>query len=129
MTRREDAAKPDTEQANGAWTPKVALPAQKKPLIATWLSQFEEKIARDFQRRTGMDYKNTIALIIEAADPFPGMQVLDVPTGTGVIARSSSERSAKRGRSPAPTHRAKSWNRLGWRRTRRKSPCASNGGK
>jgi len=87
MTRREDAAKPDTEQANGAWKPKVALPPQKQPLIATWLSQFEEKIARDFQRRTGMEYKNTIALIIEAADPFPGMQVLDVPTGTGVIAR------------------------------------------
>jgi ubiquinone/menaquinone biosynthesis C-methylase UbiE len=87
MTRREDAAKLDSEQANSAWAPKVALTPQKPPLIATWLSEFEEKIARDFQRRTGLDYKNTIALIIEAADPFPGMQVLDVPTGTGVIAR------------------------------------------
>jgi len=87
MTRREDAAKLDPEQTTGAWTPKVALPPQKQPLIATWLSEFEEQIARDFHRRTGLDYKNTIALIIEAADPFPGMQVLDVPTGTGIIAR------------------------------------------
>lgn len=88
MTRREDAAKLDTpEQGNDAWSPKVALPPQKQPLIATWLSEFEEKIARDFQRRTGLDYKNTISLIIEAADPFPGMQVLDLPSGTGVIAR------------------------------------------
>src|SRR5262249_4429451 len=87
MTRREDAANLDQEQTSGAWTPKVALPPQKQPLIATWLSEFEEAIARDFHRRTGLDYKNTIAQIIEAADPFPGMQVLDVPTGTGVIAR------------------------------------------
>jgi ubiquinone/menaquinone biosynthesis C-methylase UbiE len=87
MTRREDAAKLDMEQTNGVWTPKAALPPQKQPLIATWLSEFEEKIARDFYRRTGLDYKTTIAQIIEAADPFPGMQVLDVPTGTGVIAR------------------------------------------
>ena len=87
MTRREDATKLDAEQTNGDWTPKVALPPQKQPLIATWLSEFEERIARDFYRRTGLDYKNTVAQIIEAADPFPGMQVLDVPTGTGVIAR------------------------------------------
>ena len=72
MTRREDAAKLDTEQTNGAWAPKAALPPQKQPLIATWLSEFEEKIARDFHRRTGLDYKTTIAQIIEAADPFPG---------------------------------------------------------
>src|SRR4030095_9319475 len=69
------------------WTPKVASTPRKKPLIATWLSEFEEQIARDFFRRTGLDYKQTIALIIDSADPFPGMQVLDVPTGTGVIAR------------------------------------------
>lgn len=75
------------EETEGVWTPKVALPARKQPMIATWLSEFEEQIARDFYRRTGLDYKTTIAQIIEAADPFPGMQVLDVPTGTGVIAR------------------------------------------
>lgn len=87
MTRREDAAKLDTEQTNDTWAPKAALPPQKQTLLATWFSEFEEGIARDFQRRTGLDYKNTISQIIEAADPFPGMQVLDVPTGTGVIAR------------------------------------------
>jgi ubiquinone/menaquinone biosynthesis C-methylase UbiE len=87
MTRREDAAKLDPEQTNDAWAPKAALPPQKPTLMSTWFSEFEEGIARDFQRRTGLDYKNTIAQIIEAAEPFPGMQVLDVPTGTGVIAR------------------------------------------
>src|SRR5262245_18278467 len=87
MNRREDAAKPDAEETEGVWTPKVAPTPRKQPLIATWLSEFEEQIARDFNRRTGLYYKQTIALIIDAADPFPGMQVLDVPTGTGVIAR------------------------------------------
>src|SRR5262245_30831166 len=87
MNRREKPAKPDAEETEGVWTPKVAPTRRKKPLIATWLSEFEEKIARDFNRRTGLDYKQTIDLIIDAADPFPGMQVLDVPTGTGVIAR------------------------------------------
>ncbi|MGH9755388.1 MAG: methyltransferase domain-containing protein [Blastocatellia bacterium] len=87
MTRRKDAVKPDAEETEGVWTPKVALPVRKQPMIATWLSEFEEQIARDFYRRTGLDYKTTIAQIIDAADPFPGMQVLDVPTGTGVIAR------------------------------------------
>ena len=63
-------------------------PLKPKPaIIDTWLSQFEQNIARDFHRRTGLDYKTTIAQIIEAAEPFPGMRVLDAPTGTGVLAR------------------------------------------
>jgi ubiquinone/menaquinone biosynthesis C-methylase UbiE len=58
-----------------------------KPPISNWLSEFEEKVAREFRRRTGLDYKATMAQAIEAAEPRPGMQVLDVATGTGVIAR------------------------------------------
>lgn len=58
-----------------------------KPPISTWLTEFEQKVASDFKRRTGLDYKTTIAKAIEAAEPQPGMQVLDVATGTGVIAR------------------------------------------
>ena len=50
---------------------------QKAVIIDTWLSQFEQRIAQDFQRRTGLDYQTTIAQIIEAAEPFPGMRVLD----------------------------------------------------
>jgi ubiquinone/menaquinone biosynthesis C-methylase UbiE len=98
MARREDTAKPDTEETEGVWTPKVSPPPRKQPLIATWLSEFEEQIARDFHRRTGLDYKQTIALIIDAADPFPGMQVLDVPTGTGVIARQFVGRIGEKGK-------------------------------
>lgn len=66
---------------------KPNVPRSGKPLIADWLSQFEEQTARDFRRRTGLDYRSTIAQIIEAAEPFPGMHVLDLPTGSGVIAR------------------------------------------
>ncbi len=77
----------DAEQTSGDWSPKLALPPQKQPPLATWLSEFEKKVAREFQKRTGLDYKTTVAQIIEAADPFPGMQILDVPTGTGIIAR------------------------------------------
>lgn len=98
MTRIEDATKLDAEQTNGEWSPKLALPPQKQPIIATWLSEFEEKIARDFLRRTGLDYKTTVAQIIEAAEPFPGMQILDVPTGTGVIARQFVGKIGEKGR-------------------------------
>ena len=87
MARRENISMLDTEQTTSEEMPKLAIPREKQPIIATWLSQFEEQIANEFRRRTGLDYKTTIAQIIETADPFPGMQVLDIPTATGVIAR------------------------------------------
>ncbi len=67
--------------------PPQVKPPLPKPPISNWLNEFEERSARDFHRRTGLDYKATIAQAIEAAEPQPGMQVLDVATGTGVIAR------------------------------------------
>lgn len=67
-------------------TPQAEPPIPKPP-ISNWLSEFEEKLEREFRRRTGLDYKATMAQVIEAAQPRPGMQVLDVGTGTGVIAR------------------------------------------
>lgn len=82
MTRNEDSllvGEPSSKTETSA-KPKSAI-------IDTWLSQFEQNIARDFQRRTGLDYQTTIAQIIEAAEPFPGMRVLDAPTGTGILAR------------------------------------------
>jgi ubiquinone/menaquinone biosynthesis C-methylase UbiE len=87
MTRKEVLPVVGKEQTEDEWSPKLAIQPQKPALIDTWLSQFEERIAQDFRRRTGLDYKTTIAQIIEAAAPFPGMRVLDVPTGTGIIAR------------------------------------------
>ncbi|HKX27395.1 MAG TPA: methyltransferase domain-containing protein [Blastocatellia bacterium] len=98
MMRREDATILDTGQSVSEEMPKLALPRQKRPLIATWLSQFEEQIANDFRRRTGLDYKSTIATIIEAAEPFPGMKVVDVPTGTGIIARQFVGKVGEKGR-------------------------------
>ncbi len=97
MVRREDAAMLETEQTANEELPKLAIPPQKLH-IATWLSQFEERIAHDFRRRTGLDYKTTITQIIETADPFPGMQVLDIPTGTGVIARQFVGKVGEKGR-------------------------------
>lgn len=87
MTQKEDLPALDKEQTDKEWSPKLAIQPQKPALIDTWLSQFEERIARDFRHRTGLDYKTTITQIIEAAEPFPGMRILDVPTGTGIIAR------------------------------------------
>jgi ubiquinone/menaquinone biosynthesis C-methylase UbiE len=58
-----------------------------KPLIATLLDQFEQREIEEFERRTGLDYKTTIAEVIAIAEPEPGMKVLDVATGTGLIAR------------------------------------------
>jgi ubiquinone/menaquinone biosynthesis C-methylase UbiE len=99
MTQKEDLpglGKRQTEREE--WSPKLAAPAHKPSIIDTWLSQFEERIARDFQRRTGLDYKTTIAEIVEAAEPFPGMRILDIPTGTGVIARQFVGKIGQEGR-------------------------------
>jgi ubiquinone/menaquinone biosynthesis C-methylase UbiE len=63
---------------------------QKKPphlLISDWLNEFEAKQAKEFHRRTGLDYKTLLKQIIEAADPHPGMRVLELAAGTGMIAR------------------------------------------
>lgn len=88
MTQKEDLPVVGKEQKDSKdWSPKLAIQPKKPALIDTWLSQFEERIAQDFRRRTGLDYKTTIAQIIEAAEPFPGMRILDMPTGTGIIAR------------------------------------------
>ncbi len=88
----------ELKQTPGKGSPKPTLPDKKQPIIATWLSQFEERISRDFHRRTGLDFKKTIGVIISTAEPFPGMQVLDIPTGTGVIARQFVGKVGEKGR-------------------------------
>lgn len=98
MTRREDATNLGANQSTGKWSERRHVPEFGQNPVSTWLSEFEEKIASDFQQRTGLDYKTTLAQILEAADPFPGMQVLDVPTGTGVIARQFVGKVGEKGR-------------------------------
>lgn len=56
-------------------------------LISDWLNEFEAKRAKEFHRRTGLDYKTLLKQIIETADPHPGMHILEVAAGTGMIAR------------------------------------------
>lgn len=99
MTRREDATILGSKDATAEWTAQKPEPPRygQNPVVS-WLSEFEEKIAREFERRTGLEYKQAIAQIIEAAEPFPGMQVLDLPTGTGVIARQFIGKVGEKGR-------------------------------
>lgn len=86
--KKEDSLLLGSQQIPSKESPvNPASQKQKAVIIDTWLSQFEQRIAQDFQRRTGLDYQTTIAQIIEAAEPFPGMRVLDAPTGTGILAR------------------------------------------
>ncbi len=73
-------------------------PTQSNKLLTTWLSEFEEQIAQEFRRRTRLNYQETINQIIEAAEPSPGMRVLDAATGTGVIARQFVGRVGDTGR-------------------------------
>lgn len=88
MTQKEDSLLLGAQQTPKNESPELpAIQKKKSAIIDTRLSQFEQKIAQDFERRTGLDYKYMISQIIEAAEPFPGMRVLDVPTGSGVLAR------------------------------------------
>jgi ubiquinone/menaquinone biosynthesis C-methylase UbiE len=98
MTRKEDVTPLGTNGTPGNWAQRRHLPEYGQNPVSTWLSELEEKNAAEFQRRTGLDYKTTLAHIIEAADPFPGMHVLDAPTGTGVIARQFVSHVGEQGR-------------------------------
>lgn len=55
--------------------------------ISGWLNELEAKRAKEFHRRTGLDYQTLLRQIIEIAEPFPGIQILEVAAGTGMIAR------------------------------------------
>ncbi len=78
--------------------PKAVAPVKPATHLTAWLSEFEEKIAADFRQRTKLDYKETLNQIIEAAEPQPGMHVLDAATGSGVIARQFVGRVGEHGR-------------------------------
>src|SRR5215510_12932459 len=67
-------------------SPKGSAPQRQAP-ISQWQNEFEKKAAAEFERRTGLDYKDTLSLVAEAADISLGMHVLDVPTGSGIVAR------------------------------------------
>lgn len=78
--------------------PKTVASQQPATHLTAWLSEFEEKIAAEFRQRTKLDYKETIQQIIDAAELRPGMHVLDVPTGSGIIARQFVGRVGDQGR-------------------------------
>lgn len=77
---------------------KHVAPMQSVTHLTAWLSEFEEKIAAEFRQRTKLDYKETIQQIIDAAEPQPGMHVLDAATGSGIIARQFVGRVGEHGR-------------------------------
>ncbi len=78
--------------------PKTVASQQPATHLTAWLSEFEEKIAADFRQRTKLDYKETLQQIVDAAEPQPGMHVLDAATGSGVIARQFVGRVGDHGR-------------------------------
>ncbi len=55
--------------------------------ISDWLNEFEQKRAKEFQQRTGLEYQTLLKQILENAELQPGMRVLEVAAGTGMIAR------------------------------------------
>ncbi|MBS1808994.1 MAG: methyltransferase domain-containing protein [Acidobacteria bacterium] len=72
--------------------PKEAEIAKKKNpaphlFISDWLNEFEAKRAKEFHRRTGLDYKTLLKHIIDTAALHPGMRVVELAAGTGMIAR------------------------------------------
>lgn len=69
-----------------------------RPPISAWLNELEEKNAREFQRRTGLEYKPTIAQIIESAELQSDARVLDVGTGTSMLARHLGAAITSRGK-------------------------------
>jgi ubiquinone/menaquinone biosynthesis C-methylase UbiE len=76
-----------TLEATAEKLPSSIAPVQPATHLATWLSEFETKTAQEFRQRTNLDYQETIREIISAAEPEPGVHVLDLATGSGVIAR------------------------------------------
>jgi ubiquinone/menaquinone biosynthesis C-methylase UbiE len=76
----------------------VTLKAKPKPPISAWLSELEQKNAKEFERRTGLEYKPTITQIVEAAELQPDARVLDVGTGTGLLARHLAGQITARGK-------------------------------
>lgn len=76
----------------------VIAPAKPKPPISAWLSELEQKNAKEFQRRTGLEYKTTIAQIVEAAELQPNARALDVGAGTSLLARHLAARVTARGK-------------------------------
>src|SRR5262245_65975238 len=78
-------------------SPKGSAPQRQAP-ISQWENEFEKKVAAEFERRTGLDYKDTLSLVAEAADISLGMHVLDVPTGSGIVARQSGRRGGEKGK-------------------------------
>lgn len=72
--------------------PAEAQPKKQKkaapPLpISGWLNEFEQKRAKEFLRRTSLEYHTFLKQILENAELHPGMHVLEVAAGTGMIAR------------------------------------------
>ncbi len=87
-----------TLEATAKTLPSPVATVQPATYLTTWLSEFEEKTAQEFQQRTKLDYKATLNEIVSAAEPEAGAHVLDFATGSGVIARQFVGRVGDTGR-------------------------------
>lgn len=84
-----DGSDHESRVAGDGWgvaTEIVQIPPKHLP-ATVWRSGAEMQNARDFRRRAGLDYETMVSQLVETAEPRAGMQVLDVATGTGFVAR------------------------------------------
>ena len=88
---------PVTGEPREVTTQIVQLPPKHLP-ANIWRSGAEMQGAREFRRRTGLDYEAMVEHLVEVAELQPGIRALDVETGTGFIARQLAIRIGPTGR-------------------------------
>lgn len=88
---------PVTGEAREVTTQIVQLPPKNFP-ANIWRSGAEIQGARDFRRRTGLDYEAMVEHLVATSEVQPGNRALDVETGTGFIARQLAIRIGSMGR-------------------------------
>ena len=84
-------------EAREVTTQIVQLPPKHLP-ANVWRSGAEMQGAREFRRKTGLDYESMVGHLVDTAEVQPGIRALDVETGTGFIARQLSIRIGPTGR-------------------------------
>lgn len=88
---------PVTGEAREVTTQIVQLPPKHFP-ANVWRSGAEIQGAREFRRRTGLDYEAMVEHLVDTAEVRPADRALDVETGTGFIARQLAIRIGPMGR-------------------------------